>query len=251
MQKTKLIDFPAIKTACSKCSLQQLCLPQGLNSADMERLERLVKRPRPLHRGEYLYCQGDRLKSLYAVRSGSFKSYCLGEDGSEKILGFHLPGDLLGLAGLGNGEHHSTASALDTASVCAVPFDRLQELADHLPSLNHQLHKIMGQRIGRDQEALMLLGDKSAQERLATFLLNISSRFAERGFSAREFNLSMSRQDIANYLGLTLETVSRTFSQLQKDGVLEVDRRLIRIVDRGRLTNSAGASFIDTSSATH
>ena len=137
MQKTKLIDFPAIKTACSQCSLQQLCLPQGLNIADMERLERLVKRPRPLHRGEYLYCQGDRLKSLYAVRSGSFKSYCLGEDGSEKVLGFHLPGELLGLAGLGDGQHHASACALDTASVCAVPFDRLQELADHLPSLNH------------------------------------------------------------------------------------------------------------------
>ncbi|MDH3671203.1 MAG: fumarate/nitrate reduction transcriptional regulator Fnr [Gammaproteobacteria bacterium] len=251
MQKTKLIDFPAIKTACSRCSLQQLCLPQGLNSADMERLDQLVKRPRPLHRGEYLFCQGDRLKSLYAVRSGSFKTYSLGEDGNEKILGFHLPGELLGLAGLGHGEYRAAASALETASVCAVPFDRLQDLADHLPSLNHQLHKIMSQRISRDQEVLLLLGDKSAQERLATFLLNISSRFAERGFSAREFNLSMSRQDIANYLGLTLETISRTFSHLQKDGALEVDRRLIRIVDRECLANIAGACFTDASSATH
>ncbi len=251
MPKTKLIDFPAIKTACSKCSLQRLCLPQGLNNDDLERLDQLVKRPRPLHRGEYLFCQGDRLKSLYAVRSGSFKTYSLGEDGSEKILGFHLPGELLGLAGLGHGEYRATASALETASICTIPFDGLQDLADHLPSLNHQLHKIMSQRISRDQEALLLLGDKSAHERLATFLLNISSRFVERGFSASEFNLSMSRQDIANYLGLTLETISRTFSQFQRDGILDVDRRLIRIVDRGRLSNDAGASLTGTSSATH
>lgn len=251
MPKTKLIDFPAIKTACSKCSLQELCLPQGLNSADLERLDELVKRPRPFHRGEYLFSQGDRLKSLYAVRSGSFKTYCLGEDGSEKILGFHLPGELLGLAGLGHGEYRASASALETASVCTIPFDRLQNLADHLPSLNHQLHKLMGQRIARDQETLLLLGDKSAQERLATFLLNIAVRFAERGFSEREFNLSMSRQDIANYLGLTLETISRTFSQFQKDGILDVDRRLICIVDREHLTRLAGACFTEASSARH
>jgi CRP/FNR family transcriptional regulator len=250
MPKSKLIDFPAIKTACSKCSLQQLCLPQGLDNADLERLDQLVKRPRPLHRGEYLFSQGDRLTSLYAVRSGSFKTYSLGEDGSEKILGFHLPGELLGLAGLGHGEYRATASALETASVCTMPFDRLQDLADHLPSLNHQLHKILGQRIARDQEILLLLGDKSAHERLATFLLNISGRFAERGFSAREFNLSMSRQDIANYLGLTLETISRTFSQFQKDGVLDVDRRLIRIVDRGHLSKAAGVCLGDISSHT-
>ncbi|MFQ5546322.1 MAG: helix-turn-helix domain-containing protein, partial [Acidiferrobacterales bacterium] len=156
----------------------------------------------------------------------------------------------LGLAGLGHGEYRATASALETASVCTIPFDGLQNLADHLPSLNHQLHKIMSQRISRDQETLLLLGDKSAHERLATFLLNISSRFAERGFSPSEFNLSMSRQDIANYLGLTLETISRTFSQFQKEGVLDVDRRLIRIVDRAHLSKASGACFSETSSAT-
>lgn len=248
MPEKRVLDFSAIKVACSRCSLRDLCLPQGLDLRDLRRLEDLIQRNRPLQRGEPLFREGDRLQSLYAVRSGSFKIYCLGEEGSEKILGFYLPGELLGLAGLGHGQHRATASALETASVCAIPFDRLQELADHLPSLNHQLHRIMGQRIAHDQKTLVLLGDKSAQERLATFVLNLSERLAERGFSAREFNLSMSRQDIANYLGLTLETVSRTFTQFQKAGLLRVDRRLIRILNRDRLTAAAGPCAGEASS---
>ncbi|MFQ6021091.1 MAG: fumarate/nitrate reduction transcriptional regulator Fnr [Acidiferrobacterales bacterium] len=240
MPANEVIDFPAIKVACSRCALRELCLPQGLDESDIKRLEGLVDRHSPLQRGEHLFREGDRFRSLYAVRSGSFKAYCLGDDGSEKILGFHLPGELLGLAGLGDGRHRASASALETASVCELQFGRLQELADHLPSLNHQLHRVMSRRIARDQEILLLLGDKNAHERLATFLLNLSERFAQRGLSAREFNLSMTRQDIANYLGLTLETVSRTFTQFQKDELLHVDRRLIRIRDKGQLTAAAG-----------
>lgn len=251
MPAKKVIDFSTVKVACRQCSIQQLCLPQGLDAADIERLDGLVRRPSPLRRGEYLFRQGDRFRSLYAIRSGSFKTHHLSEDGSERVLGFHLPGELLGLAGLGSGRYRASASALDTAAVCALPFDRLQALAEDLPSLNRQLYRILSRRISGDQEALLLLGDKSAQERLATFLLNLSQRFEQRGFSAREFNLSMSRQDIANYLGLTLETISRMFSQFQKDGVLDVDRRLIRIVNREHLTKAAGACLTGTSSAAY
>lgn len=241
MPAKEVVDFPAIKAACRRCALQQLCLPQGLDEPDVKRLEGLVERRSSLQRGEHLFREGDRFRSLFAVRSGSFKTYCLGDDGSEKILGFHLPGELLGLAGLGDERHRATASALETASVCELPFGRLQELVDELPSLNHQLHRIMSRRIARDQEILLLLGDKSAQERLAMFLLNLTQRFGQRGLSTREFHLSMTRQDIANYLGLTLETVSRTFTQFQKDGLLDVDRRLIRIRDETRFTAAAGA----------
>ncbi len=240
MPVKKVIDFSTVKVACRQCSVQQLCLPQGLDAADIERLDGLVRRPSPLRRGEYLFRQGDRFRSLYAIRSGSFKTHHLGEDGSERVLGFHLPGELLGLAGLGSGRYRASASALDTAAVCALPFDRLQALAEDLPSLNRQLYRILSRRISGDQEALLLLGDKSAQERLATFLLNLSQRFEQRGLSAREFNLSMSRQDIANYLGLTLETISRTFTRLQGDGLLSVKRRHIRIHDTDRLRSLVG-----------
>jgi CRP/FNR family transcriptional regulator len=240
MPVKKVIDFATVKVACRQCSLQQLCLPQGLDAADIERLDGLVQRLSPLQRGEYLFRQGDRFRSLYAIRSGSFKTHHLSEDGSERVLGFHLPGELLGLAGLGSGRYRASASALDTAAVCALPFDRLQALAEDLPSLNRQLYRILSRRISGDQEALLLLGDKSAQERLATFLLNLSQRFEQRGFSAREFNLSMSRQDIANYLGLTLETISRTFTRLQDDGLLSVQRKHIRIHDTDRLRSLVG-----------
>lgn len=240
MPTHKIVDFPAIKAACRRCSVQQLCLPQGLESADIERLEELIERPRPLRRGDYLFRQGERFRSLYAVRSGTFKTTCLAEDGSEKVLGFHLPGELLGLVGLGTGRYRATANALDTASVCELPYARLQELADHLPSLNHQLYQVMSRRIARDREVLLLLGDKSAQERLATFLLDLSQRFGQRGLSAHEFQLSMARQDIANYLGLTLETVSRTLTRFQKGGLLAVNHRHIRILDRKRLKGLVG-----------
>ncbi len=245
---TTVIDFLAIKIACRQCSLQQLCIPQGLDQTDLEQLETLIERPSPVQRGQRLFREGDRFRSLYALRSGSFKTYCLGEDGSEKIFGFHLPGELLGLAGVGDGRHRATASALETSSVCELPFDRLQKLADQLPSLNHQLQRIMSRAIARDQEILLLLGDRTAQERLAAFLLNLVQRLGKRGLSTREFNLSMTRQDIANYLGLTLETVSRTFTQFQKDGLLQVDRRLVRILDRSGLTTVAGCSSDFTSS---
>ncbi len=241
MPAKKVIDFSTVKVACRQCSLQQLCLPQGLEAADIERLDGLVRRPSPLQRGENLFRQGDRFRSLYAIRSGSFKTHHLSGDGGERVLGFHLPGELLGLAGLGSGRYRASASALDTASVCELPFDRLQGLAEHLPSLNRQLYRILSGRISRDQEILLLLGDKRAQERLAAFLLNLSQRFEQRGLSARDFNLSMSRQDIANYLGLKLETVSRTFTHLQKKGLVSVDRRHIRILDSKRLNARAGS----------
>lgn len=251
MPAKEVVDLPAIRRTCRQCSLQQLCLPQGIDEADLDRLEELIRRPNPLQRGESLFREGDPCRSLYAIRAGSFKTYCLGEDGSERILGFYLPGELLGLAGLGSGRHRVSASALDTASVCEVPFDRLQELADHLPSLNHQLYRVMSRRIFHDQEVLLLLGNKSAQERLATFLLNLSERLMQRGQSAREFNLSMTRQDIANYLGLTLETVSRTFTQFQNDGLVDVDRRLIRIRDRTRFAAATGVCASPSSSLAH
>lgn len=217
-----------------------LCLPAGLEASDLKTLEQLVRRNGPLRRGDSLFRANQRMHAIYAVRAGSFRTYYLAEDGREKVLGFYLPGELLGFDGFSNGRHRCTADALETASVCELPIEQLQELADRLPSLNHQLYRLMSQEIGRDQEMLLLLSDKNAQERLATFLLNLAQRLGSRGLSVGEFNLSMSRQNIANYLGLTLETISRTFSQFQQQRLLTVERRHIRIVDRKKLLTVAG-----------
>ncbi|MFQ5993770.1 MAG: fumarate/nitrate reduction transcriptional regulator Fnr [Acidiferrobacterales bacterium] len=241
MENKKIIDFPAIQVACQNCRLSSLCLPAGLDGADVDKLDTLIRRASPLRRGDYLFRTGDTMKALYALRSGTMKSFTISPDGQEKVFGFHLPGELLGFDGIGTGQHQCTASALDTSSICQLPVDRLQNLAEHLPSLSWQLQRLMGQEIVREHEMLLLLSQMNAQERLAAFLLNLSERFGQRGLSNHEFYLGMARQDIANYLGLTLETVSRTFSQFQHDGLIAVERRHIQILDRGGLAALAGA----------
>ena len=239
----KIIDLSVIKASCQRCGLRQLCLPQELDGSDVEKLDGLVERHSPLQRGEYLFRQADTHRSLFAIRSGSFKTQHLHTNGTESILGFHLPGEIIGLDGLGSGEHQTSAIALERATACELPLDRLQRLAQILPSLGQQLHKIMGCRISEDQEILMVLRDYSAQARLCTFLLNLAKRLERRGLSSVELLLSMTRQDIANYLGLTLETVSRTFARLEKEGVVGTERRNIHILDKDRLLKLSGTSL--------
>lgn len=243
----KVIDLSAVKASCQRCGLRQLCLPQELDSTDVEKLEGLVERHSPMQRGEYLFRQADLNKSLFAIRSGSFKTQHLHSNGTESILGFHLPGEIIGLDGLGSGEYQTSAIALERATACELPLDRLHHLAKLLPSLDNQLHKIMGCRISDDQEVLMVLRDYSAQERLCTFLLNFAKRLERRGLSSVDLMLSMTRQDIANYLGLTLETVSRTFAKLEKEGILGIDRRNIHIIEKDLLRKLSGMSFDDPS----
>lgn len=241
----KVIDLSAVKASCQRCGLRQLCLPQELDNTDIEKLDGLVERHNPLQRGEHLFRQADAHNSLYAIRSGSFKTQHLHSNGTESILGFHLPGEIIGLAGLGSGEYQTSAIALERATACELPLDRLHHLAQSLPSLDQQLHKIMGGRISEDQEVLMVLRDYSAQQRLCTFLLNLAKRLERRGLSSVDLMLSMTRQDIANYLGLTLETVSRTFAKLEKEGVVGIDRRNIRILDKDLLIRHSGSSCDD------
>ena len=228
------MDLTALKASCQRCSLHQLCLPQELDSADVEKLDNLIKRHDPLQSGEYLFCQADKYQSLYVVRSGCFKTQHLHSDGTESILGFHLPGEIMGLTGLGSGAYHTSAIALERSTTCELPLERLHDLAKLLPSLNRQLYKIMSHRISEDQE-LFMVRDRSAQERVTSFILSLSQRLKRRGFSETNLILSMTRQDIANFLGLTLETVSRTFAKLEKEGVFNIDRRNIQILDKDRL----------------
>lgn len=229
------ITLHQIKASCHTCSLTQLCLPRGMEAKEVDQLDSIVKRGRPLQRSEHLYRNGDPLRSLYVVKSGSFKSYTSTRDGAEQIVAFYLPGELMGFDALENERHNCSSVALETASVCEIGFDRFEELCNKLPSMQRQMRRLVGREVSSDQNMLLLLGQKSAEERLATFLLNLASRFNERGFSAREFNLSMPRQDIANYLGLAVETISRLFTNFQEEGLLEVDRRRVRVADVDRL----------------
>lgn len=237
-----VIDISTAKRSCAVCNQVQHCLPQGLNEEDVKIFGQAVRRHRTLKRGEPLFYQGETLDSVYLVRSGALKLYALSDDGDEQILGFYQPGDMLGLDAVSSGVHDCTAVALETSSVCELKFSHLTEMTQTLHSLAQQIHSFYGREIRRDHALLRLLARKSAEQRLTGFLLNLSEQFAKRGFSAHEFHLSMSRHDIANYLGLAIETVSRLFARLQEEGVLRVDRRHIVLLDLPKLYTLAGLS---------
>lgn len=236
MAGDKVISFENIKVACKNCTLVSLCLPMGLSPEDVERLDSIVKRSRPLHRGDYLFRENDKFRSLYAVKSGSIKTYAPSEDGGEQVLGFHLPGELIGLDAIEKNRHTCSAKVLETSAICEVPFHRLEELSSSLPSLQHQMYRLLSKEIGHDTEMLMLLGKKNAEEKLASFLLSLSNRFKRRGLSSTDFYLSMSRHEIGNYLGLAVETVSRLFTRFQDEGLLHVERKHIQLLDYDGLT---------------
>jgi CRP/FNR family transcriptional regulator len=237
----KVVDISKIKVACKDCSLFQLCLPMGVDGDDLQRLDEIIKRKRPVKRGDDLFRVGEPFRAVYAVRSGSIKTYAPTHDGQEQVTGFHLAGELLGLDAISNNSHPCTAKALETTSVCEIPFDRLEELGQQIPSLQRQLFRVMSREIFEEETHMLLLGKRNAEERLAAFLLSVSNRFKHRGFSASEFNLSMSRNDIGNYLGLAVETVSRMFTRFQDEGVLSVERKHVIIHHLDRLQAMAGS----------
>ncbi len=241
MAVTRIIEFPAHKITCADCRLAAVCVPAHLSPEHVYSVEQFVRHAAPLRRGQTLFRTGERMRAVYSVRAGSVRSYYLTEDGREKVIAFHLPGEVLGFDGFETRKYRCTAEALETSAICELPVNELQALADRIPDLNHQLYRLMGAEIGRDQKTLLLLTDKNALERLAGFLLDLGERFASHGLSGQEFHLSMSRQNIANYLGLTIETVSRSFTQLQRKGLIAVRRRHIRIRDRERLGTLARA----------
>jgi CRP/FNR family transcriptional regulator len=238
--RSPVVDFASITLACHNCSLAELCLPFGLNGEEIDRLDRLVLRKRPLHRGDHLYRMGDAGKALYVIRTGAVKSYISTPAGDEQVVGFHLPGEVLGLDALEDEHHTCGAVALDTTTVCEVPGDRLEKLCREIPGLNRQLYRLIGKEISNDKTMLLLLGKKSAEERLATLLLSLSERSRLRGLSGTELNLCMSRQDIGNYLGLAVETISRLFARFQEEGLLRVDRRLVTLAQIDRLKKMVG-----------
>lgn len=233
------VSLHAIKASCGACSMHQLCLPMGLDDADISRLDQIIGGRLRLARDERLYAMGDPFRSLYAVRYGHFKTYQVNAAGEQQIIGFQMAGELLGMDAISGDRHHCDAVALEDSEVCEIPFARLEDLFGHLPALLRHFHRIMSQEITREQNVMLLLGNMRAEQRFAVFLVNLSARYAARGYSSTEFGLRMSREDIGNYLGLTIESVSRLLSRFRKQGWIEVDKREVKLLDLPRLKTIA------------
>jgi CRP/FNR family transcriptional regulator len=220
---------------CSSCHLRELCLPAGMEDSELDRLDSLKFTLRKVRTGQTLYQDGDVFRHIYAVRTGTLKSSLVLADGREQVSGFHIAGEVVGLDGLALGLHATATMALEDTEVCVVPFAQLSEPAAGAGGMQRMIGRMMSREILRDQILMLLLGSLNAEERLAAFLLNLSERYAARGYSALEFYLRMSRAEIGSYLGIKLETVSRTFSAFQQQRLLEVHWRRIRITDLGGL----------------
>jgi CRP/FNR family transcriptional regulator len=221
----------SIKVACSNCNLRELCMPLGLDDDELKRLDDLVATRRKVARGDSLYRNGEKFSALYAIRTGFFKTTVAAEDGRDQVTGFQMAGEVIGLDGIVSEHHTCDAVALEDAEVCVMNFDRIEELSREINALQRHVHKIMGREIVREHGVMLLLGSMRAEERLAAFLLNLVQRLHARGFSQSELVLRMTREEIGSYLGLKLETVSRTFSKFVEEGIVEVKQRHVRILN--------------------
>lgn len=230
------------QVSCSGCRLNAICLPIALDADDIDKLDRIIQRGRPLRKGEHIYRENDPFTAVYAVRSGSIKGYSVTDDGQEQVTGFYFPGEILGMDGISKNKHASSARALETAAICEIPFEHLGELSARIPSLQRHFFQLMSQEIAEDQQLITMLSKNSAEQRVAALLLSISARNVRRRLSATAFRLSMSRTDIGNYLGLTVETISRVFGRFQKQGLLAVDNKEITILNPDLLRDTANGN---------
>lgn len=226
---------------CNDCGIHGLCSEVNGSEVDLSLPETIVKNRRMVERGELLYRTNEPVCSIYAIRTGSVKTYVLTTDGRMQITGFHIPGELLGLGALAARCFTTEAMALETTMLCEVPIEVLEVYSRQIPSVREQMLKILSREIIDNQELMLLLGKKNAEERLATFLLNISKRFRRRNYSGTDFNLSMSRSDIGNYLGITEETVCRVFTRFQNDGLLTAERRQVQLIELNKLNKIANS----------
>ncbi|CAI8702582.1 Transcriptional regulatory protein btr [Pseudomonas chlororaphis] len=220
-----------LKAACANCSVLELCLPLGLTGQEIERLDTLIVQRFKVRKGAALYRAGDPLRSLYAVRIGSFKTSVLSLDGREQVTGFQMPGEMLGLDAISTDTHTCNALALEDSEVCPIHFAQLEKLALELPSLQHNLNRILSREIVRDHDMLMMLGNMNSDERLAAFLLNLSQRLSQRGYSSRDFILKMRREEIGSYLGLRLETICRGIAHLRDQALVEISGREVKVLN--------------------
>ena len=236
------MDIQTIRLACINCNVRALCLPIGLSSQELDSIDHLITLRRRVKRNALLFRNGDGFNSLYAIRTGFFKTSVAAVDGLDQVTGFHMAGEMLGLDGIVDNRHTCDAIALEDAEICALPFDRIEELSLSLRSLQHHVHKIMSHEIVRERDVMLMLGSMRSEERLAAFLLNLVHRLRARGLSHSELILRMTRKEIGSYLGLKLETVSRTFSRFVADGIIEAKRRHIDILDANALVRIVNQS---------
>lgn len=239
---TPSVDVTALRAGCSGCSMHQLCLPMGLDAGDMERLDAIIGRRRKVPRDAFLYRMEDPFTNLYAVRLGHFKTYQISIEGEQQVTGFQMAGELLGMDAISTERHNCDAVALEDSEVCEIPFTRLEQLFGHIPTLLRHFHRMMSREITREQSVMLLLGNMRAEQKFAAFLVNLSSRYAARGYSATAFQLRMSREEIGNYLGLTIESISRLLSRFKKLGLLKVSNREIEILQPERLKGLAAGT---------
>lgn len=229
--------------SCSNCRLSQICLPIALEAADIDKLDSIIQRGRPLRKGDHVFRQDEPFRAVYAVRSGTLKSYNTTDAGQEQVTAFYFPGEILGMDGISKNRHPSSAVALETAAICEIPFELLGELSIRIPNLQRHFFQLMSQEIAEDQQLITMLSKNSAEQRVAALLLSISARNARRKLSATAFRLSMSRADIGNYLGLTVETVSRIFSRFQKSSLISADGKEVVILDAEQLRGMVNGSI--------
>jgi CRP/FNR family transcriptional regulator len=233
------------QVSCGACRLGSICLPLAMEDDDIVKLDEIVQRGRPLQKGEHLYRENDSFTSVYAVRSGTIKAYRLTGDGQEQVTGFYFPGEIIGMDGISKDHYANSAKALETSAVCEIPFHRLEELSTEFPKMQRHFFQLMSQEITSDQQLITLLSKNSAEERVAALLISISSRNARRKLSSTNFRLPMSRTDIGNYLGLTIETVSRVFSRFNKQGLISVEGKEVTLVDLETLKQIANVKVIE------
>jgi len=245
VEQSKVVKLRSYKVSCDTCYLNNVCIAANLNQKEMRELDRMIERPVPLHCGKHVYRQSDLFSHLFVVRSGSIKNYCDTRNGTEHILGFTLPGDMLTLDVIAYGQYYSSAIALETTSICKIPFNSLGSLCHSIPQLQKNLFNIAAKEIASTRNLQLLMTQRSSEERLAVFLLNLAAHREKFGYSGNSLYLSMARHDIANYLGLACETVSRIFTKLNNEGILKVKKRYIEIRDQERLGSLANSSDLD------
>ncbi|MBN3763045.1 fumarate/nitrate reduction transcriptional regulator Fnr [Burkholderia sp. Ac-20365] len=220
---------------CSQCAISSLCTPGDLSTDELAQVDSLVHEVRTVQRGASLYRANDPFNNVYILRSGSFKTVVMHREGREQVTGFQIAGEMLGLDGIVSGQHLCGAIALERSTVCAIPFESLEDVCREIKTMQRHLHKVMSREIVRESNMIMLLGTMRAEQRVAAFLLNLAERYGTRGYSATEFNMRMTRSEIGSYLGITLETASRMFSKLQQDKLVHARGKQIRILDSGAL----------------
>jgi CRP/FNR family transcriptional regulator, anaerobic regulatory protein len=230
----------ALSTSCNNCTMQELCLPAVVTEEDMDRLEIIMSKRVRVPKGDVLYRAGDHFSSLFAIRLGQFKTIFDHGPSVKQIIGFQMPGDILGMEGIGAARHQCATVALEDSEVCEIPYTRLESLLSELPSLQAHFHRMMSREIQREHQVMLLLGSMGAEQRVAAFLINLSKRYEARGFSGTHFVLRMTREEIGNYLGLTIESVSRVFSRFKKNEWIEGTPRDIKLLDRKALEATLG-----------